>query len=312
MAATLPTGLTREQRTVLTRLRKLSECEDIISIEKCKKIGIEVIPLGLQGRPNPTDSPFFGNFFEPLTEKFMEENPINTIGLEKRLKNYPRMLTFREYDAEAAAAATEAAAVGARSGVFVRNEWETHVCLEGISHIFYNHIFSLPRKTTFGDYGPIIVVCNWDWIEDDSPLNVVMGLGRGFTEDVGRIKMLLEVTGMVLPHVIMVMQYITPDVVGNDTLRRYELAYLLNAMKLRLENGYFGKAQPQPVLMVSFTAPQHGRILQAYIHNHTRIVVSCSQLYSFEKNETAPFELFARWFLARPVGMEAKEPKVGD
>jgi hypothetical protein len=39
------------------------------------------------------------------------------------------------------------------------------------------------------------------------------------------------------------------------------------------------------------------------------VVVACSRLYSFEKNDTAPFELFYRWFLGQPIGVEPSEPR---
>lgn len=57
------------------------------------------------------------------------------------------------------------------------------------------------------------------------------------------------------------------------------------------------------VLMLSFVAPQHGRILEAYIKDQNKIEVACSRLYSFEQNATAPFELFYRWILGQPIGL---------
>lgn len=56
--------------------------------------------------------------------------------------------------------------------------------------------------------------------------------------------------------------------------------------------------------MLSFMAPQYGRILQAHLRNDTKkLIVSYSKMYSFETNDVAPLELFYRWLLGDPVGM---------
>lgn len=56
-------------------------------------------------------------------------------------------------------------------------------------------------------------------------------------------------------------------------------------------------------------APQHGRIMEAYIKDQTKIEIACRRLYCFEQNETAPFELFYRWFMGKPIGVEPSEPR---
>lgn len=54
-----------------------------------------------------------------------------------------------------------------------------------------------------------------------------------------------------------------------------------------------------PVILLSYVGPQHGRIIYAYMDRH-RLVICQSRLYSFEKRETAPVELFTRLLLSRP------------
>ncbi|RLM01960.1 hypothetical protein CFD26_108779 [Aspergillus turcosus] len=88
---------------------------------------------------------------------------------------------------------------------------------------------------------------------------------------------------------------------------RHELLYIRKVMEIRYAEGIFDRDQPQPALLVSFMAPQHGRILQAYIEDGQRLIIECSRKYSFERNETAPFELFYRWLLATPVGVQPVE-----
>ncbi|RHZ73062.1 hypothetical protein CDV55_100773 [Aspergillus turcosus] len=88
---------------------------------------------------------------------------------------------------------------------------------------------------------------------------------------------------------------------------RHELLYILKVMEIRYAEGIFDRDQPQPLLLVSFMVPQHGRILQAYIEDGQRLIIECSRKYSFERNETAPFELFYRWLLATPVGVQPVE-----
>lgn len=48
---------------------------------------------------------------------------------------------------------------------------------------------------------------------------------------------------------------------------------------------------------------QHGRIIQIVV-KEGRIVVQYSKLWSFEVEDIAPVELFIRYMLSRPVGLE--------
>lgn len=48
---------------------------------------------------------------------------------------------------------------------------------------------------------------------------------------------------------------------------------------------------------------QHGRITQIVVEDG-RISLQYSKLWSFEVEETAPLELFIRYILGRPMGLE--------
>ena len=62
--------------------------------------------------------------------------------------------------------------------------------------------------------------------------------------------------------------------------------------------------------MISFMKPTHGRILQAHMHEN-ELVVARSPVYSFESMMVAPFELFSRWMLGTPVGVDLGGGKGG-
>lgn len=55
-----------------------------------------------------------------------------------------------------------------------------------------------------------------------------------------------------------------------------------------------------PVLMVSFLGPQHGRMFYASMDGG-ELVIQQSRLYSFEKKNTAPWDIFTCWLLGRPL-----------
>lgn len=48
---------------------------------------------------------------------------------------------------------------------------------------------------------------------------------------------------------------------------------------------------------------QHGRIIQA-LYDGNNLSIQYSQLWSFENEETAPVELFLRYNISKPVGLE--------
>ncbi|QMW36010.1 hypothetical protein F9C07_1954468 [Aspergillus flavus] len=55
-----------------------------------------------------------------------------------------------------------------------------------------------------------------------------------------------------------------------------------------------------PVMLISFVDPQHGRIFCGYM-NGGELIIHQSKLYSFERKESAPFDLFASFALSQPA-----------
>lgn len=60
---------------------------------------------------------------------------------------------------------------------------------------------------------------------------------------------------------------------------------------------------PPQILLLSYMGKQHGRIVQAVVEKG-RISLQFSKLWSFEVEDTAPVELFIRYQLSQPVGLE--------
>ncbi|KAB8273671.1 hypothetical protein BDV30DRAFT_238448 [Aspergillus minisclerotigenes] len=63
----------------------------------------------------------------------------------------------------------------------------------------------------------------------------------------------------------------------------------------------FPNEQTFPVLLFSFVGPQHARILCASM-NQRQLIVRMSRLYSFERKEEAPLDLFTSWLFFAPRG----------
>lgn len=62
----------------------------------------------------------------------------------------------------------------------------------------------------------------------------------------------------------------------------------------------FEKEKRFPVLMVSVMGPQHGRMFYACMDGGT-LVIRQSRLFSFERKDTAPWELFQRVIVSCPL-----------
>ncbi|CAI7619932.1 unnamed protein product [Penicillium viridicatum] len=60
---------------------------------------------------------------------------------------------------------------------------------------------------------------------------------------------------------------------------------------------------PRVLLLISYTGFKHGRIIQAS-YDGKQLTLQFSQLWSFERQETAPVELFCRYLLCETVGLE--------
>jgi hypothetical protein len=62
----------------------------------------------------------------------------------------------------------------------------------------------------------------------------------------------------------------------------------------------FPNEQKFPLLLFSFMGPQHARILCASM-NQRQLIIRMSKLYSFERKEEAPLELFTSWLFSHPA-----------
>ncbi|CAI7631196.1 unnamed protein product [Penicillium glandicola] len=96
--------------------------------------------------------------------------------------------------------------------------------------------------------------------------------------------------GTFRPHTIM---SCISDFAAHDTdqgLTTHELEAIVNAMLTRM-------------LALSFLGPQKGRIIQA-VYDGKSLTLQHSQLWTFEGPQTAPVEMFVRYNLAQPVGLE--------
>ncbi|KAH8800224.1 hypothetical protein F5884DRAFT_838166 [Xylogone sp. PMI_703] len=100
-----------------------------------------------------------------------------------------------------------------------------------------------------------------------------------------------------IPHLLLIMQH---DIDGKQDLLRGELRAVVMAMTGQHNQYKFRKHRTAPVLVLSFTGPQHGRILQAHLEGE-QLAVRYSHLYDFTtwNNDV---QLFARWALSIPAG----------
>ncbi|GAA92061.1 hypothetical protein AKAW_10175 [Aspergillus luchuensis IFO 4308] len=69
----------------------------------------------------------------------------------------------------------------------------------------------------------------------------------------------------------------------------------------------FPDEQKFPVLLVSFVGPQHARLLCASMYTHA-LIIHVSKLYSFEREQDAPLDLFISWLRSRPRRRGPGEP----
>ncbi|KAJ9269735.1 hypothetical protein DTO212C5_4111 [Paecilomyces variotii] len=113
MPPTLQAARTRSQQTVETRWNRICNHKDeLLTHSQCARMGIQVTRLELETGPssgsssNPREEnvPVTGSYFEPLTDEFMSDHPIDSDRFQKLLKEIPDFLVLRDYDPEAAAA----------------------------------------------------------------------------------------------------------------------------------------------------------------------------------------------------------------
>ncbi|PLB52253.1 hypothetical protein P170DRAFT_488801 [Aspergillus steynii IBT 23096] len=95
----------------------------------------------------------------------------------------------------------------------------------------------------------------------------------------------------------------------DEALAITELKAIARALRRRYQDPAFKLHNVVPLLMLSYLAPQHGRIIQAH-HDGKNIVVQYTPLMSFEVKSPGeiaePISLFLRYQLSRPVGSTSR------
>ncbi|KGO74966.1 hypothetical protein PITC_032040 [Penicillium italicum] len=108
--------------------------------------------------------------------------------------------------------------------------------------------------------------------------------------------------GPLRPHTVM---SCIAGVAVNDTdqgLTPHELEAIVNMILIRVNHRPFRNCHIHP-LALSFLGPQKGRIVQA-VYDGKALALQHSQPWTFEEPQTAPVEMFVRYHLNQPVGLE--------
>ncbi|KAL1884573.1 hypothetical protein Plec18167_002163 [Paecilomyces lecythidis] len=166
MPPTLQDPRTRSQRTVEARWNRICNCKnELLTHSQCAHMGIQVTRLELETgsssgstySPREVNIPAAGSYFEPLTDEFMLDHPVDSDRLQKLSEKIPGFLVLRDYDPEAAAAEE-------RREEFGQKYWRPSDCLLEVISVFRQHIFSVPRRSDRGYIGESLVDIV-DWID---------------------------------------------------------------------------------------------------------------------------------------------------
>ncbi|RWQ91989.1 hypothetical protein C8Q69DRAFT_448072 [Paecilomyces variotii] len=101
------------------------------------------------------------------------------------------------------------------------------------------------------------------------------------------------------PHIMLII--CTGAEAKDNELLFGELGPIAQAIRNRLRQKEFEKTSLFPVLAVSLFGPRHGRLLQANFNNSSILEVRSSPIYSFIRKDSAPFELFLRYYACEPL-----------
>ncbi|KAB8207554.1 hypothetical protein BDV34DRAFT_234201 [Aspergillus parasiticus] len=222
-------------------------------------------------------------------------------------------LDFRDYDPPADAQADD-------------NEyWNTGLCTEMLAEYFKSYILGgFPRRLPPSACS-LADMRQLNWIS--VPHQFLLGAGlhcyypssRNFWS-AGPILEPESSGDHIYPHTTLV---VTQDCEGsNDSMLFGELAAIISSMhnrarqpqvpdedresmfdapyKIAQYDLQFPDEVHFPVIIISFVGPQHGRIFCSYM-NGGELIIHQSKLYSFERKESAPFDLFASFALSQPV-----------
>ncbi|KAE8410850.1 hypothetical protein BDV36DRAFT_302384 [Aspergillus pseudocaelatus] len=292
----MPSSSRAQEKSVSRLIERLCNCKtEISTVERCRKMGIEVAPISLEDMADPELRPCY---FRATPSDFMEQHPINQKYLQGLMKEDARSLTLREYDPEVASksgpTATLAERIAANPAGRVRQ----------ITRILDHYICHVVRDNM--PYGYAMVhVRGWSYAceSDINPLAMAYYAPTNliaYTKH--RTVTIYEMDNHRMPHVAIVTEHFTHQETDEKDLYVHELVSILKAMSIRYSQPEFEQYKVIPVLLLSFMSPQNGRILEANL-DERNLIVRRSPMYSFKTNRDAPFELFSRWLLGDPIGM---------
>ncbi|KAJ9227119.1 hypothetical protein DTO027B5_873 [Paecilomyces variotii] len=101
------------------------------------------------------------------------------------------------------------------------------------------------------------------------------------------------------PHIMLII--CTGAEAKDNELLFGELGPIAQAIRNGLRQEEFEKTSLFPVLAVSLFGPRYGRLLQANFNNFSILKVRSSPIYSFIRKDSAPFELFLRYYACEPL-----------
>ncbi|RAK95645.1 uncharacterized protein BO80DRAFT_486738 [Aspergillus ibericus CBS 121593] len=286
-----PQPETLTQAAITSKLDWLThQPQSILSPTICTQHKITILPLDLEAShhetTNSTTTPLF---FNPLSTDLLDTHPINHSRYAWMDTVSPGFYSIRDYS------------------TLKPDAHELHPLnrTAELSRKFEKYMDVVPRVTLpTGDERSLAHLANWDlsWSTD----TIYAGTFIHFTHPqtyLYSISRIYRYQDRRYPHLTMISRHWCMEDCPEDHLMRYELVAILQSMNARVTKNGFDPDDTVPALLVSFMKPSHGRILQAHMHEDM-LVVAKSPVYSFESMWVAPFELFSRWMLGTPVGLD--------
>ncbi|KAJ5808741.1 hypothetical protein N7474_010010, partial [Penicillium riverlandense] len=122
----------------------------------------------------------------------------------------------------------------------------------------------------------------------------------GRPDPVWQIKNILEDSDekFPMPHAIMTTLAHVPANEADQSLTLHEVRAIVYMTHLRTSHRPFSTHPIHPLLVISYMGQKHGRIIQASFDGKN-LVLQYSQLWSFADDDTAPVELFIRYYISQ-------------
>ncbi|OQE13165.1 hypothetical protein PENFLA_c053G09807 [Penicillium flavigenum] len=296
-------GKYQDKRHVLNSLYlKLKDYQSIfLTVEDLKLLGVEASQVGISDRQLQFDP----CFFRPHSEKVLHKYPIRTPQDIAKLGNSATLDDFVDEAKESSTDEKEQLTIAKSRLKAYYEESACFWCYDNALEVpeYVDSQLTQPRKRNpndedYQDWFYLFSLTDlelFDWAKGwkkGDPLpwelftpNVHWRVHRAYRhwDNGNRAK----------PHCIL---EIVSDAYASDEdqcLTIHELRAIVNLMLPRVVRGRFRKADIHP----------HGRIIQAS-YDGKRLTLQFSQLWSFEREETAPAELFCRYLLSEAVGLQ--------